>query len=203
MDEMEVNARLTLRDEKSEVTRRRITGAARLLFRTRGYGATTLQAIAAEAGVATQTVYAVFGSKAGLLRALRDALVVQPEAEALYREALRAESADEKLGLFARSIARRWEAGGDIVRVHIEAASTDPAIRQEVAAVLERRLTGIRGLVATLIGELRPGVGDPAAIVDALTMPEVHAELTGLHGWTSDEYEAWLARSLRSQLLAE
>ncbi len=56
----------------AEVTRRRIVAAARVLFARDGYGATTLRGIATEAGVAVQTVYAVYGSKAGTLAALLD-----------------------------------------------------------------------------------------------------------------------------------
>jgi AcrR family transcriptional regulator len=199
----EVNHRPTLRDEQAELTRRRIVEAARALFRSRGYGATTLQSIATEAGVAVQTVYAVYSSKVGLLRALREAVLVQPEAEALYREALASESAGRKLELFARSIRRRWEFGADIVRIHLEAGSTDPGVRSEVEEMLARRRAGIDALAGALAGELAAGMAAAraAAIIDALTLPEVYAELASVRGWTPDEYEAWLAEALETQLL--
>src|SRR5918999_4915845 len=59
------------RREQAEVTRHEIASAARRLFALNGYAATTLAAIAAEAGVAEPTVYAVFGAKKGFLLALR------------------------------------------------------------------------------------------------------------------------------------
>jgi AcrR family transcriptional regulator len=203
MTEMDVNKRPTLRDEQAEVTRRRITEAARALFGARGYGATTLQAIAGEAGVAVQTVYAIYRSKAGVLRALREAVVVQPEAAELYRQAIAADTAERKLELFSRSIARRWESGSDVVRFHVEAASTDPSVRTEVDEVLARRRGGIDRFAASLEGSLAPGLDVAAAValIDALTMPEVYHELTAVHGWTPDRYEGWLARSLKGQLL--
>lgn len=37
------------------------------------------------------------------------------------------------------------------------------------------------------------------AILDALTLPEVYLELVDVQGWTPDEFEAWLGRSLRQQ----
>lgn len=153
--------------------------------------------------MAVQTVYAVYGSKAGILRALRQAVVVQPEAEGLFREAVAAESGDRKLELFSRSIRRRWEYGADVVRFHLEAASTDPTVRAEVEEVLARRRGGIETLAASLDGTLASGLdrARAAAIIDALTMPELYAELTGIHGWSPDDYEAWLARSLQAQLL--
>jgi len=203
MDMTGVNHRPTLRDEQAEVTRRRITEAARSLFAVRGYGATTMQAVAAEAGVAVQTVYAIYRSKAGILRALRAAVVVQPDAEALFREAISAESDGRKLELFARSIRQRWQFGSDVVRFHLEAASTDPTVRAEVDEVLARRRGGIEALAVSLdVVRLSDATRAwAAAIIDALTMPELYAELTGVHGWTPDEFETWLAGSLKSQLL--
>ena len=199
----DVKARPTLRDERARVTRRRISDAARALFGSRGYGATTLQAVADEAGVAVQTVYAVYGSKAGLLHELRDTILRQPQAEALFAEAVQAGPAERMLELFARSIRQRWELGHDIVAIHADAAATDASIRAEVNEVLGLRRKGIARLVRSLEGQLGPGIeaADAAAILDALTLPEVYAELAAINGWSADRYEGWLAESLKSQLL--
>jgi len=200
----DVKERPTLRDERAQVTRGRIADAARALFWSRGYGATTLQSVADEAGVAVQTVYAVYGSKAGILHELRDSVLRQPEADALFEQALREGDAAEKLKLFARSIRRRWEFGHDVVAIHGDAAATDASVRVEVEHVLERRRASIDRLARTLEGQLAPGidVAHATAIIDALTLPEVYAELTDVAHWDADEFEGWLARSLRNQLLA-
>jgi AcrR family transcriptional regulator len=197
--------RLTLRAERAHVTRTRIAAAARGLFVQDGYGATTLVAIAAEAGVAVQTVYAVYGSKAGILRALRESVVSQPEADASVRAAIAAPSAGASVDLFARSIRERWGIGGDIVAIHRDAAATDPSIRSEMDAVLAVRRGGITRFAQSLGDRLAPGVDvDRAtAIIDALTMPELHAELVGVHGWAADAYESWLAAALRRELLPD
>jgi AcrR family transcriptional regulator len=199
-----VKERLTLRDERAQVTRRRIGDAARTLFRSRGYGATTLQAVADEAGVAVQTVYAVYGSKAGILHELRDSVVRQPEADALFEEALHEDKAKAKLKLFARSIRRRWEFGHDVVAIHRDAAATDASVRGGVEQVLERRRAGIDRFARTLERQLAPGndVAYASAVIDALTLPEVYAELTDVGRWDADAFEEWLARSLKNQLLA-
>jgi AcrR family transcriptional regulator len=200
-----VNApRPSLRAERAAVTRRRIADAALLRFARDGYGATTLQAIADEAGVAVQTVYAVYRSKAGILRELRDSIVFQPEADQLAREAMEAADPGLAVDLFARSIRVRWVAGSDIIRIYHEAASTDRALRSEAEAVFARRRGGLRHLAETLVPRLGPGA-DPkrvTAILDALTLPDVYAELVGVQGWTPEAYEAWLASALRQQLLA-
>ena len=194
---------LTLRAERAEVTRNRIVTAARRLFARDGYGATTLRDVAAEAGVAVQTVYAVHGSKAGILAALREGAVRQPEAEAALRDAMRQRSAAGRLDLFARSIRCRWELAGDIVAINRDASMSDPSVRPAVEAVLGIRRNGITALARSLEARFRPpmDVARAAAILDALTLPEVYAELVDVQGWTPDEYQAWLAATLRRQLL--
>jgi len=200
----DVKARLTLRDERAQVTRHRIADAARELFRTRGYGVTTLQAVADEAGVAVQTVYAVYGSKAGILHELRDTVLRQPAAEALYEDAMEETDAGRKLELFACSIRRRWEFGHDVVVIQRDAGATDPSVRAEVEYVLGMRRNGIARFARSMEGHLARGL-DPAhatAIIDALTLPEVYAELTGVAGWSADEFEVWLGQCLKDQLLS-
>jgi AcrR family transcriptional regulator len=195
--------RPSLREERAQVTRRRIAQAARTLFARDGYGATTLKMVASEAGVAVQTVYAVFGSKAGILEALREGVVYQQEAASLFEAAVEEPLADQRLEFFARSIRQRWEQGADVIAIHIDAAQTDPGIRTEVDAVLRRRRTGLGQLADALEPDLAPHLDarQAAAILDALTLPELWAELVDVHGWTPDEYEVWLARALRGQLL--
>ena len=195
--------RPTLRDERAQVTRRRIADEARRLFARQGYAATTLAGIAAEAGVAVQTVYAVYGSKVGILHMLRESAMRQPEADALYALAMSEPSASRSLELFARSIRRRWELSGDVVAIHRDAGTADPEVRAGVTATLERRRAGIRALVSTLEEALPPGmdVAQAAAIVDALTLPEVYAELVDVQGWAPDAYEGWLAAALSREVL--
>jgi AcrR family transcriptional regulator len=201
-----VNPRMRLRAERAAVTRRRIAEAARMLFARDGYGATTLQAIADEAGVAVQTVYAVFGSKPGILRELIESVVFQPEADALAKTAMSVAETDAStaLDLFARSIRIRWEAGSEVVLIAGAAASTTPVARVGQENALERRRGGLRALATAIAPRLRAGVtrDDALATIDGLTMPEVYLELARGLGWTPDAYEAWLATSLRRLLLA-
>src|SRR3954471_2769228 len=58
------------RREQAEGTRTAILEAAERQFERDGYAATTMAAIAAEAGVALKTVYVAFETKSGVLRAL-------------------------------------------------------------------------------------------------------------------------------------
>ena len=189
----------SLRAERAAVTRRHIVVAARRLFAAHGYAATTLREIAVEAGVAVQTVYAVFGSKANILRALREDLMNDPAADEAFVAAVAEPDPRRALALFARSIRLRWETGGDIVAIHADAAAADPSVRDEVDRVLATRRRGIETLVRSLEqhGLDAGGGARRMAIIDALTLPELFAELVGVHGWSPDAYERWLADSLR------
>lgn len=185
------------------MTRRRIARAARTMFSSRGYAATTLLAIAVDAGVAVQTVYAVYGSKANILRALGEELVNDPAADAAYVEALAAPDAAQALTRFAHSIRLRWETGHDIVLIGADAASANPTIRAEMAGGVAARRRGIAALARSLAAR-DAGLGDEArtaAVIDALTVPEVYANLVGAHAWTAGAYETWLAAALRRLVL--
>src|SRR5580704_1216270 len=69
----------TRRAQQARATRQRITGQALELFLRQGYAATTLDQIAASAGVAVQTVYFHFGNKATVLKEVVDLLAVGDE----------------------------------------------------------------------------------------------------------------------------
>lgn len=195
--------RPTLRQERAEVTRRRILDAARALFVRDGYAATTLKAIAAEAGVAVQTVYAVFGSKAAILAGLRDIVVSQPEADAGVRAAMAGPTAEGRLRTFAHSIRARWEHAGDIVKVDQDAVRVDLTLRDGVAAADARRTAGIGRFVDMLDRDLGLGldVDRTRAIVHALTLYAVYDELVHVHGWLPDAYESWLGEQLEAGVL--
>jgi len=194
--------RPTLRQERAAVTRRRILQAARLLFFRDGYAATTLRAVAAEAGVAVQTVYAVFGSKAAILAELRALVVSLPEADDALRAAMRETTLEGRLAGFAHSIRRRWELAGDIVKVNEDAARADREIRAGVESAQRRRQEGIGAFADTLVRDHMVDLyaSHAAAIMDALTMYDLYAQLVGVHGWSADAYERWLSGQLLSAL---
>ena len=192
----------SLRAEQAAVTTRRILDAARRAFADAGYAATTLREIASDAGVAVQTVYAVFGSKANILGALRQSVVTDPAASEAYSAALTATVPDEALRSFARSIRLRWEAGHDIVMIDMNAAAADQEIRAQVGAANAMRSRGIARLAGRL-GELESGL-DPRrveALLDALTLTLLYEQLVSKHGWTADDYQSWLAAALRREIL--
>ncbi|HEU4426082.1 MAG TPA: helix-turn-helix domain-containing protein, partial [Pilimelia sp.] len=67
--------RSPLREEQARRTRHAILDAARRLFGQRGYAGTTVAQIAAESGVAVDTVYAAAGPKPVLFRLLLETAI--------------------------------------------------------------------------------------------------------------------------------
>jgi AcrR family transcriptional regulator len=195
--------RPTLREERAAVTRRRILDAARHRFFEDGYAATTLRAVAAEAGVAVQTVYAVFGSKAAILADLRALAVNLPEADTEWRAAMSEPTPERRLARFAHSIRNRWELAGDIVRVDQDAVRVDPSLRAGIAAADARRHGGIAAFVRGIEADLgaRIDVERSIGVVNALTLYAAYEELVNVQGWTPDGYERWLGESLIAGVL--
>ncbi len=107
------------------------------------------------------------------------------------------------MALFAQSIRTRWERGAAIVLINRDAGLTDATIRASVDQVLQRRRRGLASLAEALAPDLVSGMTTQraAAVLDALTLPEVWMELVETQGWTADEYEAWLRQIVGQQLL--
>lgn len=190
--------RAVLIADKVVFVTRRVLDAARHPFFEDGYAATTVRAVAEEAGVAVQTVYAVFGSKAAILAELRALVVDLPEADVEFRAAMAESTPERRLARLAHSIRNRWELAGDIVRADQDAVRVDPSLRPGIAAADARRHGGIAALVRGIEADLgdRIDVDRSIGVVNALTLYAVYEELISVQGWTPDAYEAWLADSL-------
>jgi AcrR family transcriptional regulator len=192
----------SLRAARAAETRRRIEEAARRRFAERGYAASTLREVAVEAGVAVQTVYAAFGSKSAILRALRLRVVDDPEADEAWSRALDARTVAAAVEAFARSIRLRWEHGADIVAINADAARSDVTIRPDVEVAVRTRRAGIARLAAALV-RLEPRLGgadDVTAILEGLTVSETYGVLTDAHAWSPDSYELWLRQAILDSL---
>jgi AcrR family transcriptional regulator len=200
------------RQEQAAATRREILEAAQRLFERQGYAATTMAAIATEAGVALKTVYVSFETKSGVLRALWNLLLRGDEDEvpvmdrAWYREVLDEPDAERQLGLNARNSRIVKERIATVLEVVRSAAPLDP----EIEALWERIQSDFYGVQRSIVEKLharkalRPGL-DVARATDilwTLNHPDVWLLLVGGRGWTPDEYEDWFAETSCAQLLA-
>jgi AcrR family transcriptional regulator len=200
-----------LRQDQARLTRLRIIESAERLFAERGYATTTIEAVAGDAGVAVDTVYATFGNKRGILFALLSLRVGgddQP-VSILDRpgpQATRAEPDQRRqLAMFATDIARvieRFRPVDDIIR---SAAAVDPEVANTRTAIQEDRFRNMRTVVGWIEanGPLRDGVttDDAAAILWTLTSPDVQRLFRDLRGWSQERYARWIEETAVSALL--
>ena len=196
--------RSPLRQERAADTRRRIATAALDLFAEHGFAGTAVTAIAERAGVSAQTVYATFGSKGALLRALLEQMEENADA-ALWRERIAADPDPRgKLTAFAQ-----WSAGlfaSSKAVITAGQGASDPAVLELRAEADGHRRAALDALVGTLqaSGALQAGLSHRRAVDRAwiLTGVEPYFGATEGCGWSDTAYAKWLADLLVSQLLA-
>ena len=199
------------RREQAEATRRAILEAAQRLFERQGYAATTMAAIAAEAGVALKTVYVAFETKSGLLRALWHLLLRGDEDDApvrerrWYREVLDEPDPERQLRMNAHNSRAVKTRAGALLGVIRSAAPSDA----DIAALWSRIQADFydvqRPIVEALSRQkaLRAGLDVTRAtdILWTLNHPDVWQLLVAERGWTPEQYEQWFGDTSCSQLL--
>jgi AcrR family transcriptional regulator len=192
-------------------TRARVLDSALALFLERGYAGTTIKAVAEAAGVSPETIYKGFGGKGGLAKAVYDVALAGddepvPVADRpVFQELQEATDPKRTLAIYAGLAREIGDRAGRVMGVLLDARGAD----DEVAALLTEtdaeRLVGAEMLVALLegLGALRPGLSPEVArdVVWTFISWEVHQLLVARRGWSSDDYERWLADSLAAQLL--
>jgi AcrR family transcriptional regulator len=199
------------RRERAAATRRRIMDAAYGLFCDRGYTATTMKAVAEAAGVAVQTVYFVFHTKAELLRAVMELTAAgMPDAPPVMQRAWILEALESPDG--RRTIALMVEHGVEIyarsallVRSVRQAALVEPEVHAVWTTISTNRKAGMAQLIASLHrkGALRPDLSLQRAtdICHALNSHDLYLDLVVASGWTLPAYKAWLYDTLCRALL--
>ena len=197
------------RREQAQETRRRMLDAAGRLLAERGYAGTTIAAVAAEAGVAVETVYAAFRNKRTLVGELVRAAVrgddaARPASEqAGARAVAAAPDQAQQIRLFAADVAARLERVGPVLEAL--AAAAEPELAELRAKVDRDRLVGMRRFVAMLErhGPLRINGDAAAETVWALASPELHSLLRSRRAWPPGRYTQWLEETLTAALLGE
>lgn len=195
------------REAQAARTRADIRAAAVALIRRHGLGGTTMEAIAREAGVAVQTVYAVYRSKAAILSAILDEFEAEADTPTLAADLSRAISALEELRAVVAYNRRLFDQAGEFIAVAEGSVAADPDVAAHVAEGHRRRRAAQRAIVSrwAASGALRPGVTRTTAmdILWSLTSPGVHRQLVAGCGWSSVRYERWLVQVLAEQLLGD
>lgn len=195
----------------AQASRREILDAAHRLFVERGYVATSIPAIAAEAGVAVQTIYNTVGSKRDVLGGVIELAVRGPHYPATPSQTVgeRIRAADEPHAIVDLLV-------GWLAQAHDRTAAISLAIRQAAAVdteaaeleqtLAEQRFGGYREAAQELTrcGGLRPGLtpDQAAAAIWSLGHPDTYRYLRGQRGWSARRYRRWLTDQLAATLLA-
>ena len=200
-----------LRQAQATATRAAVLAAAQQLFETYGYPATTMEAIAEEAGVSVKTAYLSYSTKSGLLRAVWDLLLkgdtddAPVAARQAYQEILNEPDAERRLRLNARNSAVVKQRIGGILRVIRSAAPVDQDMAALWALIQSDFRANQEGVLASMAAarQLRPGLSlDRAAdILWTLNHPDVWLLLHDERRWAAAEFEEWLADSCCALLL--
>ena len=199
------------RREQAAATRRDILTAAQRLFEEQGYSATTMAAIAKEAGVVPKTVYATFETKSGVLRGLWNLLLRGDDADvpvmdrAWYREVMEEPDPERQLQLNARNarVVKTRIAG--VLKVIRHAAELDTESAELWARIQSDFYDNQGAIVQSLAakGALQPGLDAARGsdILWTLNHPDLWQLLVGERGWTPEQWEAWFdATAPRSAL---
>ena len=190
------------RQRQALETRQTIARAARDLFAERGYAATSIDAVAAKAGVAERTVYAIFGTKKAILGAICDEWLAEAGVMETAAEGLKEASLQRRLALAAHASRRQWESERGVRAMLEGAAAADAEVARMLSGWKDDRARSLHSIVIGCESDLKAGVEPEraGAIIRALSSAEIYAELVAGEGWTPDEYEAWL-RDLLAGLL--
>ena len=193
-------------------TRAAVVEAARTLFLERGYAGTTIEAISDRSDTPQATVYRLFSSKLGILKAVLDVSIVGDDdavamADRPHVRALLADrDAKNKLAGFAALLREVMARTAPVHRILVDAARSDGDAARLLAEIARQRQQGQHRIARSLArsGALRPGLRerDAADLIHALASPEVYGLLVFDRGWSGERYEKWLTAILADQLLS-
>jgi AcrR family transcriptional regulator len=191
-----VKSRSTYRQAQAAATRERIAEAARRLFGVAGYGSTSIEAIAAEAGVAVRTVYSAFGTKREILSLICEQWLERAQARERAGEVLAEPDPARRLRGAASWLRALYSAGFDVVIIFEAATDESAETRELLRSKLAGRNQAMDAMIASLDGHLRAPVREVQAVYRALAAPGVYRELVEESGWTPDAFERWAGDTL-------
>jgi AcrR family transcriptional regulator len=194
------------RRASAEERRGRILQTARNLFGHYGYGATSIERIAGEAGVAVPTVYAIYRSKRALLFALLDQADARADVAGLLRDLNSAAGNPRKqLRRLVSFTCRFYAQAGDIIDIARGAGSTNEDLLALWQEGEDRRLRGQKPLADAWdrSGALRKNINAKEAldILWAMTGADHYRLFVVDRKWSAARYEVWLENTLERLLL--
>jgi AcrR family transcriptional regulator len=200
----------TGRRRQAEMTRQAIVEAAREMFVTQGYAATTMTEVAVAAGVSVETIYKAFGTKASLVHSIRDqALLGQDRVPAEERsDRLHEEETDprkviEGWGRLAGEVAPRVAPVLLLVRAAAAVDTTLAPLHDEMERDRLKRMTANARRLHER-GHLPPDLSLDRArdVLFAYSSPELYEVLVVARGWSVEEYGRFVGEAVAAALLS-
>ena len=195
-------------EEERQATRRRVVDAARELFLSRGYVATTMADIAREAGVALQSVYTAGQSKAELLHLVVDLAVAGDDQEVMLVErptfaaVADEQDAERQVQMLAALIAATMERLEPVWIAYREAAAVDTKAADNLVAAHRRRRETFGAMIGMVPEQrLRHSHEQSADTMWAIGSIDVFLLLRTALEWDAAQYREWLSRTLVDQLV--
>jgi AcrR family transcriptional regulator len=181
------------------------------MFLQRGYGDTTVAAIADAADVSVETVYKAYRNKEGLLKAVVDVAIVGDDEPVpmLQRELVRTIEAEPdargKMRLYGEHLTRSAPRRAPLEILARTAAATDPSAGRVWKKLQDERLAGMTAFARHLheAGCLRQGIslGEARDVLWTYISPDVFDLLVRQRGWSHRRYGRWVAEAVASALL--
>lgn len=196
-----------LRAQSAEDTRKRILDAATALFSRKGIDKVTVADIGARAGVAASTVYGLYKSKDGLLRAIMQRSLFGPSFQAA-RELLNGVTDPVQLIALTSHVSRAiYASESENLGLLSSASGFSPALRkleQEFERIrYDMQEERLRALFKA--GKARRGLtlDEARRVLWTFTSRDIYRMLVQEGGWSPDRYQEWLSRTLLEALVAK
>lgn len=193
------------RDAQAAQTRSHILEAAKRLFQAEGFDRVTINKLASAAEVSMATIYALFKSKRGVLQALIDDALPPEKFMAIVDDSMLEKSPEKRLSLTARLTRQIYDAEIELMDILRSASMVAPEFKELEQEREQRRFERQGEFVKKMVEEkvLAKGVTLQRArdILWALTGRDMYRMFVVERGWSSDEYEKWLAQLLVKSLL--
>lgn len=195
------------RNAQAAQTRHRILESAKQLFQSEGFECVTIEKLAQVAEVSIPTVYSLFQSKRGILFALMDEALPTEEFNALVEAGKQEKSAKKRLMITAKLSRQLYDSERAQMDIFQGASLLAPELKEQQKEREERRYLRQEEFVETLMKDKallkNLSLSQARDILWAFTGRDIYRMFVIERGWTSEEYEKWLAQLLIKSLLRD
>jgi AcrR family transcriptional regulator len=195
------------RNAQAAQTRHRILESAKQLFQSEGFECVTIEKLAQAAEVSIPTVYSLFQSKRGVLFALMDEALPTEGFNALVEEGKQEKSAKKRLMITAKLARQLYDSERAQIDIFQGASVLAPEFKEQQNEREQRRHLRQEEFVKTLMKDkalLKDlSLSQARDILWAFTGRDIYRMFVVERGWTSEQYEKWLAQLLIKTLLRD